>query len=135
MTSESKPASVTWLGVVVLIITAVLLAGFAAGLSLPVLPLSLPRQYLLLRNGIWGLGGIAAALSLFTGRKWAPALARGWAGTLAVWYWGERLLYARSMYAKHSWPAALGLTAIGLTWMLWVLSRPRTRIYFTERRP
>lgn len=134
MTSESRPASVTWLCVVVLIITAVFLAGFAAGLSLPVLPLSVPNRYLVLRNGIWGLGGIATVLTLFTGSAWAPALARGWAGMLVLWYWSERLLFARSAYARQSWPAALGFTAIGLMWLLWVLNRPKIRSYFTEKR-
>jgi hypothetical protein len=118
---------------VVLSLTAVLLAGFAAGLSLPGLPLSVPKWYLLLRNGIWGLSGIVAAVGLFFGLGWGLTLTQWWGGILSMWYWCERLLIARSEFTKRSWPAALCLTILGLTWMLWLLNRPGVRSYFTER--
>lgn len=121
------------LSLAVLILTAVLFAGFAAGLSLPALPLAVPKWYLLLRNGLWGLSGISAAVGLFFGRAWGPTLTRWWGGVLFVWYWGERLLFARSEFAKRSWPADLGLTVLAMVWALWLLRRSGVRSYFTEK--
>ncbi len=108
------------------------LARFALGLALPDLPLSVPEWYLPATGLVWGLGGLAAVYGLFRGRPWAPSLVRWGSGMYLLWYWADRLLLARSEYARVSWPAAalLSLAALGL--LAWGLRRPAVRAYYRE---
>lgn len=116
----------------VLIFAAVYWAGFVAGLSLPDLPYAVPVAYLLLRNAVWGTWGLLAALSAFFGMHWAPRLI-SWGGlAFLVWYWIDRLLLARSPYARSSAPLAIGLSVLGIMGVAWVLTRASTRRYFQE---
>jgi hypothetical protein len=130
--SSRRPGLVTWLCLGGLILAAAYLLRFAGGLSIPDLPLSVPRWYPSVTGAIWGLGFLASVLGLWTGQRWAPALARG-AGLLYVlWYWIDRLAFVRSDYARHSLPFSAGATALCLAGLLWTLSRQPVRDFYQE---
>lgn len=130
--TKQRPALVTWLSLGVLILAAVFWAGFAAGMSLPELPLAVPAAYLLLRNAAWGTWGLIAALGAFFGKPWAPRLI-SWGGlAFLAWFWADRLLLTRSEYAHSSAPQAAILTLAGAGAVTFVLRRPSVRRYFRE---
>ncbi len=130
--TERRPALVTWLSLGVLILAVVYWAGFAAGFSLPELPLAVPAIYLLIRNAAWGTWGLVAALSAFFGKPWAPRLI-SWGGlAYLAWFWADRLLLTRSEYARSSAPQAAILTVSGAVAVAFALRRSSVRRYFRE---
>ena len=132
MPSNHRPGLLIVLCFVLLAFSVIHLAGLAASFRLPELSLPFPDWYLLLRNGLWGLGGLIAAGGLFFSRSWALSFTQ-WAGVaFAIWYWSDRLFLARSDYAKHSWPAAATITLLAGLCILWILKRPSVQDFFRE---
>lgn len=127
-----RPAFVTWLCLGVITLAGVQLAGLLGALRLPDLPLAVPRAYLMVRNGIWALWGLAAAAGAFGGRSWAPSLLRWGALGMAGWYWADQILLAQSAYSRLGIPvrAATTLLLLGVGW--WSLDRPAVRRFFEE---
>ena len=132
MPSNRRPRSLIVLCLGLLAFSVIHIAGLVATFRLPELSLPFPDWYLLLRNGLWGLSGLIAAGGLFFSRSWAPFFTQ-WTGVaFAIWYWSDRLLLARSDYAKRSWPAAGVLTLLAVLWLLWILRRPSILEFFRE---
>ena len=132
MSSNRRPWLLTILCLALLAFSVIHVAGLVASFRLPELSLPFPDWYLLLRNGLWGLSGLIAAGGLFFSRSWALSFTQ-WAGVaFAIWYWSDRLLLARSDYAKRSWPAAAAVTLLAGLWLLWILKRPSIQDYFRE---
>jgi len=130
-----RPVLVTWLSLGVLTFSAFYTARAAAGLTLlarPALPLTIPLWYLPLTGVLWSGCGIVVAVGLLRGKSWGPHLMR-W-GTLAylAWYWLDRLLLARSEYARQTEPASALLTALSLALVFGLLQRPSLRAFFQE---
>lgn len=69
---------------------------------------------------------------LWTGRGWAPALARSAGLLFVVWYWIDRLAFVRSDYAWQSIPFSAGATALCLAGLFWTLRQRSTREFFQE---
>lgn len=130
MPSSRRPRLVTWLGVGVLILSALYLGRLILGLRLPDLPYTAPRWYIALSGGIWGALTLGTGVALLAGRPWASPAARLEAILFAAWYWADRLLFVHTEYARRSWPAAAALTLAGLGFTFWVLTRPHARRYF-----
>jgi hypothetical protein len=108
------------------------LARFGLSLSLPPLPLTVPPLYLTLTGALWGVGALAAAWGLFSGRRWAPTFSRWGFAAYALWYWADRLLLVRSDYSNQSLPASLAITVLLLVVGYWVLQVPKVQRYYRE---
>lgn len=134
MTSRRRPKLVTALSLGVLILAMLQLARFGLSLSLPPLPLTIPPIYLTLTGAIWGVGGLAAAWALFTGRKWAPGFARWGLLAYAMWYWTDRLLLVRTDYARQTMPASIVMTIVLLVAGIWTLQVPNVKGYYREEK-
>ncbi len=139
MTNPSPPARrrpllVTWLSLGVLTFAVFNLGGSFAGLGLPDLPYSVPRAYLLARNALWAAWGGLSALFAFRGKPGAAGLLRVGGLLVLGWYWADRLLLARSDYTRSRWPLAVITTALAVTTVAVILSRPKVRDYFQEKR-
>jgi len=133
-TPRRRPLVVTWMCLGVLTLAGVQIAGFLGSLQLPDLPFAAPRAYLLARSGLWALCGLMAAIGLFSGASWAPALLR-WGGVgLAAWYWADRILLGESEFSRSGVPFCAATTMLLLGAGLWGLSRPEARRYFEENR-
>ncbi|HUF37549.1 MAG TPA: hypothetical protein VMN57_03410 [Anaerolineales bacterium] len=104
---------------------AVRLETFIAALEPGVSP-----AYLALTGLVFGIVAIPAALGLWFGKAWAPALARRLAAALAIYYWLDFLLFVVSDASRGSWPFAAGMTVLGLGWVFWSLSRPSAKLFF-----
>jgi hypothetical protein len=128
-----RPAPVTWLGCGGLTLAAVFLLRLALGLSLPDLPLTIPRAYLPVTGAVWGGLGLLVGVGLLLGRRWAHRGAAFLAAAFTLWYWLDRLFLVQTDYAARTWPAAALASAILLGLVAYLLTRPSTRWYF--RRP
>lgn len=125
-----RPAPVTWLGCGGLILAALSLLRLVLSLSLPPLPLTVPRAYLSFTGAVWGAVGLAVGAGLIAGRRWAYRAAAIAAPALVVWYWADRLLLVRTDYAQRTWPAAALVSGIFLGLVAYALTRPSARRYF-----
>lgn len=115
-----------------LTLSAALLAGLVASFNLPDLPYSVSRGYLQVRNGLWGAMGLATGIGLLRGAAWARWSARWGGPALALWYWGDRLFFAQSGYARLRQPFDAAVTLLSLALIHWALSRPTARHFFQE---
>ncbi len=86
--------------------------------------------YLAVSGLIPGLYGVVAAAGLWLGQPWAPPAAR--IGTLAaaIWYWLDRLFFARSDLSWTNWPFWAGVTVVCLLLVFLILSAPPQRRFF-----
>ncbi|MES0338743.1 MAG: hypothetical protein ABUK16_01965 [Anaerolineales bacterium] len=132
MTSKSRPRPVTWLAAGVLTFSVMQLAGITAWVTLPDIPISVPKGYLLLKNGFWGSVGLIAAVALFFRCSWAPKLTYIGAIAYAGWLGIDRLLLQRSEFAKSSFPFTFGVITLCSLIVIWILSRPSVRQYYEE---
>jgi hypothetical protein len=130
-----RPQSVTFLVLVALGLSAFnLLGAVSAGQRYTVLsqlPLSLPAAYLLASSAVWAVVFGALAVGLWRLREWAR---RGMlaAATLYVAVgWAERLLFARSDYARESLPFLLMFQAAWLLLVWGILLRRGARQSFS----
>lgn len=115
-----------------LILSAVFLIRLLAALQLPDLPLTIAPAYLAFTGAFWGIGSSLLALGLLTGRAWSGTVLPWGAAAFITWYWTDRLLFAQSEYAARSWPFALGLTGLGLGWIVLMMRQKSFREYFEE---
>ena len=95
------------------------------------LPLSLPPALLLAAKAAWAVGLGALAWGLWRQRAWAR---RGALAALTVYValgWTERLLFARSDYARVSQPFFLALHAAWLLFVWVTLLRRKVRQGFS----
>lgn len=99
---------------------------------LPELPLTVPKTYLLFKNGLWALTGLTLAVGLFLGKPWALKTVRWTAAGIGVWYWLDRVLFTRSDFARSSWPMAVIVTCVILMALLWTTRRQSVREYYRE---
>lgn len=115
-----------------LILATVFLIRFVVALQLPDLPMSVPAGYLAISGAVWGLTAAVAGLGLLLGKPWSVRMVRWGIPAFLLWYWIDRLLFARSDYAARSWPFALILSTVGLGWYILALRRQSFRKYFEE---
>jgi hypothetical protein len=128
-----RPALVTWLSLGVLTFSAFYLARAVAGLTLlarPALPLTIPWWYLPLTGILWSGCGLVVAIGLLRGMSWGPHLLRWGMLAYLTWYWLDRLLLARSEYARQTVPASALLTALALALVFGALQQRSLRAYF-----
>jgi hypothetical protein len=106
--------------------------GLKAGLSLPDLKLSVPRGYLFLKNGVWGLAGVFTAAALFFGWSRALQWTRGVVLLIGMWYWIDRVTWMHSDFTHRSWPVAALITLLMISVTFWVTSRKSVQAYYRE---
>jgi len=130
-----RPFSVTLIACLVLTVT---IANWARlGLSIRewdflagLLPFS--PAYLSLSGFLWGAVGLPLIWSLWLGKNWAPGYIRLYMLAFSLYYWADRFLLAGYTDRNDNWPFALAMNLILGIWILWVLSRPRTKNFFGE---
>lgn len=128
-----RPRPVTWLLLGVLIFSAIELSAIFGALNLPDLPFSLPRSYFLVRSSAWSALGLLGALALLRRFFWAPLGLLIGSYSIALWYWLERLLFARSDHELQSRPLAAVVTLLLLVSVTLTLRHRTVRDYFAGR--
>jgi hypothetical protein len=132
LSSRRRPATVTWLSIGLLALGLVYLVRMVGGLTAPDLPLSVPRWYPPLTGAVWGIGWVIAAAASFTGHRSARRLIRVIGVAFLAWYWFDRLVFVRSVYALRTTPFSLGITTLGAILVIVVLRQPTVRRFFGE---
>jgi len=130
---SNRPFCVTLLGILVLIVAVLNLArGVQAFLSRDLLTGLLPisHVYLIASGLFWGFAGFMTALWLWFGWKLAPQLTLLFLGAYSLFYWVERLGLPGYAGRNMNWPFSVILNLLILAWSVWVLSRPRAKMFF-----
>lgn len=133
--SRKRPFSVTLLAVLVLSITIVHLVRFINSLTLWNFLTELPGKppFYLALTGLFGtIAGALVFWGLWTGNPRAPLAT----GILTVIYlslqWLEQILSVRAGNEFENWPFWIGMTLMGLVFVVWTLSHAGSKVYFGE---
>lgn len=91
------------------------------------LELSIPLPYAILASSLWGLALLAAAAGLWRLRRWGAWLTLGAVTGSQAQAWFDRLVFARSDYARISMGFDAGVSAavLLLTWGILAWQRRR----------
>jgi hypothetical protein len=131
----ARPASVTWLAVVVLsiaiinlfrFIQALRLWDFLAGL-LPIHP-----AYLVLTGAFWAGTGLLLVGGLWLGKWWAPWLARLSALAYAAYYWFDRVVLSNPESRGSNTAFAASVTILLVIFIFWLFSRRKVKSFFGD---
>jgi hypothetical protein len=109
------------------------LVGVVSGVQrytvLAALPLSVPPAYLLISSAVWGVGFALAGWGLWRRRRWARGLAFGALALYLAQGWFDRLVLARTDFARTSAPYHLALHLLALALLAWALWGPPRRSF------
>lgn len=130
MTSKPRPKIVTWLGIIVLIFSAGQFIGVFAWFSLPDVSLTVPRNYLLLKNLSWALIALAAGAGLIAGRRWALSLTTWGALAFALFQLFDIFVLRSSQFARQTKAFDAAATLGILSLVMWLMTRPGVQTYF-----
>ena len=130
-----RPFSVTLLALAVFCLAAFNLLGVVSGIQQFAfwrsLPLSVSPVYLILARAFWAATFSAAGVGLWRLRHWGWTLALAASSVYAAHGWFERLVLARSEFARVTLPWALGVTAVSLALVWGILWRAKVRRSFS----
>jgi hypothetical protein len=94
------------------------------------LTLSVSPVYLAARSAFWLVTGLALAVGLWSGHRWAWFAAQIGATLYTIYYWLDRLFFADTSVIIVRWPFILGLTILCLAFIFFVLRLPKSRQFF-----
>jgi hypothetical protein len=114
----------------VLIFSAGQFIGVFAWFSLPDVSLTVPRNYLLLKNLSWALIALAAGAGLIAGRRWALRLTTWGALAFALFQLFDIFMLRSSEFAQQTKAFDAAATLAILSLVLWSLTRPGVQNYF-----
>jgi hypothetical protein len=130
-----RPLGVTLLSLGVLILAVLNLTRLLSAIRFwsflqEILPFS--DLYLIGTGLIWAGFGLPLFWGLWHGLPWAPGITRIAAVAYLIYYWLDRLLLANHSGREVNLPFAIGASLVGLVWIFWILSRPKTKIFFRQ---
>lgn len=138
-----RPRSVTFLAFGVLTIASLNLLRWALVLRewkfLSGWP-GISPAYLLLTGLVWSVIGLPVGAGLWRGKPWAVRRLSVLVGVYSLYFWLERLfLYDRPASAPgfqpflpENWGFLVGSNLFSLVLVWWILSRPKTKVFFGE---
>ena len=141
--SNKRPSSVTLLALMVLFISIINLIRFVLSIRYWGFLFSRPGIspiYLALTGFIWSAVGLFILWGIWKAKSWAPKLMQAVALTYALYYWLDHIFLmehsvsgasiAIRVLLPSNWRFSAGLTVVGLAYMVWTLSRVKTKAYF-----
>lgn len=131
----SRPFSVTVIAVVVLYVAATnLLRTIQSALNWDVLAglLSFSPVYLLVSGLTWSISGAWLVWGLWRGRAWARLFSVLFFFAYSLYFWIDRLFLPGSSIRNNNWIFYICLQIVVLSYLVWIMSRKRTRRYFGE---
>lgn len=132
-TTRRRPASVTILALIVLMIAVLNLVRFLTAIrqfGLLVKILSISPVYLALTGLVWGVLGVLLFLGLWKGFNWAYRFGRLGIILYVSYFWIDRILVRSSPERWTNLPCLAGITVGFLAGMFWVTSRSGVKTYF-----
>jgi hypothetical protein len=140
---NTRPWSVTWLALGVLIIAVIDLIRFVLSIRYWFFLSSMSGIspiYLALTGFIWSAAGLFVFLGLWRAKTWAPKLMQAVALTYALYYWLDHIFLmehsvsgatgAIRVLLPSNWRFSAGVTVVSLAYMVWTLSRSKVKTYF-----
>ena len=89
--------------------------------------------YLLLSSLLWTGLGIPLAWGIWRGSRLAYQLSPVFLLIYSLYLWADRLLLAVYPERLDNWLFVAALNVLILAWSFWVLTRPKTMIFFGEK--
>jgi hypothetical protein len=140
---NKRPLSVTLLALIVLIITVINLIRLGLSIrywSFLSSRLEIPPLYLALTGLIWSAAGLSLLWGLWKAKKWAPKLMQAVGLTYALYYWLDHIFLmdhpvggatnVLRAVLPINWQFSIGVTIVGLVFMVWTLGRKSVTVYF-----
>jgi hypothetical protein len=131
-----RPFSVTLLALGVLSIAVIQVIRFIQALNqwdfLDSLP-GVSPVYLAATGLIWAMLSLPLAVGLWFGQSWAPVFALIGVCAFFLYIWLDRLFVADlplTLESGSSWHFSLAVTIIILAFTIWILSRPKAKVFF-----
>jgi hypothetical protein len=131
-----RPFSVTLLALGVLSIAVIQMIRFILALNqwdfLDSLP-GVSPLYLAATGLIWATLSLPLAVGLWFGQSWAPMFTLIGGCVFIFFIWFDRLFVAAlplTLESGSSWPFSLAVTTIILALTIWILSRPKAKVFF-----
>ncbi len=90
--------------------------------------------YVAAGGAVWGLAGLASAIWLWWGLRYALPVSRWTALGCFVWYWLDDLFLTQSVLSTINWPFMVIATLLALTFAWWVPALPKERLFLSHRR-
>jgi hypothetical protein len=91
-----------------------------------------PVLYIASSGLVLGVLGAVLVWGLVLGRPWAPRLMQFAILFYSLYYWFDRLIVAIPAAIATRWPFALAVNIFFLLFTFWVLSRPKTQLFFRK---
>ncbi|MBN2146063.1 MAG: hypothetical protein JW726_01700 [Anaerolineales bacterium] len=91
--------------------------------------------YVALSGLAWTIAGLPLFWGIWRGRAWAPRLAVAISLTYAIYYWLDVVFMMDQTGTEMlpgNWPFTVGLTAILLGYVAWVVRRPAFKAFFGD---
>ena len=131
----SRPFSVTVVAVAVLYVAATnLLRAVQSALNWDVLVglLTFSPAYLTVSGLAWGISGAWLVWGLWRGKAWARRSSVFFFLAYSIYFWIDRLLLPGSAIRNNNWAFHVCSQIVVLSYLVWIMSRKRTRQYFGE---
>jgi hypothetical protein len=138
-----RPASVTILGLGVLIITILNLTRLVLSVMNWDFLVHWPGVsplYMMLTGFVWTLTGSILTWGLWTAKSWAPRLMRAVALAYALYYWLDHVFLMdhpatgvvgiQRILLPVNWQFAAGVTVVCLVVTAWILDQSKVKAYF-----
>ena len=138
-----RPASVTILGLGVLIITILNLTRLVLSVmywDFLVRWSGVSPLYMMLTGFVWTLTGSILTWGLWTAKSWAPRLMRAVALAYALYYWLDHVFLMnhpatgavgiQRILLPVNWQFAAGVTVVCLVFIAWTLDRSKVKAFF-----
>ena len=131
----TRPFSVTVIAVVVLYVAATnLLRTIQSALNWDVLAglFSFSPAYLTVSGLAWGISGAWLVWGLWRGSARARRSCVVFFLAYSMYFWIDRLILPGSAIRNNNWIFQVCLQTVVLSYLVWIMSRKRTRQYFGE---
>ncbi len=131
-----RPRGVTFLAVGVLMIAALFISRLVQAIlywdELNGLVLRVHPLYLIVTGLVFGAAGLPMIWGLWLGRAWVVRRFQIFLGALVFYYWLDRIFLTASKAAQGNWPFAAAITVAMTAWVIWLFSRPGTKLFFAN---
>lgn len=89
--------------------------------------------YVAAGGAVWGMAGLASAVWLWWGLRYAVRISRWTATVCFVWYWLDDLFLTQSALSTINRPFMVAATLLALTFAWWVPTLPKERFFLSHR--
>lgn len=137
---KQRPASVTFIFLLVLIVGGVNLIRFVQSLrnwQYLNIVVEVPPVYLAISGLFWSIIGIFLLYGIFLKKRWLPLIFKFTIILYVVYFWIEKLVISSNPPSVKDSIFVFGITIFAVVFFYWIITKPNVKEYFgvmNERR-